>query len=104
MLFGMRPRPRIRKTVKWGGLAVSVFVAVLWVGSRWIDIGWGAASGDWIALRYGPLEGCLEAPAFEKLVTRGWQVGRAREDHFYWKTRVWSAVARRGMCLPRWIL
>lgn len=33
---GMRPRPRIRKTIKWGGAAVTVLMVVVWiVGSAW---------------------------------------------------------------------
>jgi hypothetical protein len=31
----MKPHPRIRKTIKWGGAAVTVLLVVVWVGSRW---------------------------------------------------------------------
>ena len=31
----MNPHPRIRKTVKWGGAAVTVLLVVVWVGSCW---------------------------------------------------------------------
>src|SRR5437762_2158764 len=31
----MKPYPRIRKTVKWGGAAVTVLLLVVWIGSAW---------------------------------------------------------------------
>src|SRR5581483_8527771 len=31
----MKPRPRIRKTIKWGGAAVTVLLVVVWIGSAW---------------------------------------------------------------------
>ncbi len=32
----MKPHPRIRKTIKWGGAAVTVLLVVVWIGSwRW---------------------------------------------------------------------
>lgn len=49
----MRPRPKIRKTVKWGGAAASVLLAVVWVGSGrikacgWSPIPPGAAIAIW---------------------------------------------------------
>jgi hypothetical protein len=32
----MKPHPRIRKTIKWTGAAVSVLLMVAWIGSGWI--------------------------------------------------------------------
>jgi hypothetical protein len=29
----VKPHPRIRKTIKWGGAAVTVLLAVVWIGS-----------------------------------------------------------------------
>jgi hypothetical protein len=31
----MKPHPRIRKTIKWGGAVVTVLLLVAWVGSGW---------------------------------------------------------------------
>ena len=36
----MKPHPRIRKTIKWGGAAVTVLLVVVWVGSGWLSVGW----------------------------------------------------------------
>ncbi len=30
----MKPHPRIRKTIKWGGAAVTVLLVVVWIGSE----------------------------------------------------------------------
>jgi hypothetical protein len=35
----MRPHPKIRKTVKWGGAVSSVLLLVVWVGSWWWSCG-----------------------------------------------------------------
>ena len=39
----MKPHPRIRKTIKWGGAVVTVLLVVVWVGSGW----W---RGDWVGV------------------------------------------------------
>lgn len=31
----MRPRPRLRKTIKWAGAAATVVLVVVWIGSGW---------------------------------------------------------------------
>ena len=44
----MKPHPRIRKTVKWGGAVLCVLMAGVWVGSGWIEIRfrlWERATG-----------------------------------------------------------
>ncbi len=37
---GVKPHPRIRKTVKWGGAVVSVLLLVVWVASVWCGVGY----------------------------------------------------------------
>ena len=48
----MKPHPKLRKTIKWGGAAVTVLLVVVWVGSGWYcasyarsDWGWRVESG-----------------------------------------------------------
>src|ERR1043165_2134481 len=31
----MKPRPRMRATIKWGGAVITVLLLIGWVGSRW---------------------------------------------------------------------
>jgi hypothetical protein len=38
----MKPHPRIRKTIKWGGAVVTVLLVVVWVGSAWGSLNVGA--------------------------------------------------------------
>jgi hypothetical protein len=51
----MRPHPRIRKTVKWGGTAVTVLLVVVWVGSGWVCAEWIRANGNDVYLEAGKL-------------------------------------------------
>ncbi len=36
----MKPHPRIRKTIKWGGAVVTVLLVVVWVGSGRMSLYW----------------------------------------------------------------
>jgi hypothetical protein len=36
----MKPHPRIRKTIKWGGLALGLLLAGVWVRSEWVGGYW----------------------------------------------------------------
>ena len=31
----MKPHPKLRKTIKWGGAVVTVLLVVVWIGSGW---------------------------------------------------------------------
>jgi len=49
----MKPHPRIRKTVKWGGAAVSVVLMVVWVGSIWYAAQYLTAFGNGVSVGNG---------------------------------------------------
>jgi hypothetical protein len=51
----MRPHPRIRKTVKWGGAVVTVLLVVVWIGSGWISRTWCFRSGRTLVVEAGEL-------------------------------------------------
>jgi hypothetical protein len=42
----MKPHPRIRKTIKWEGAAVTVLLVVVWIGSGWVYVTRGGATGS----------------------------------------------------------
>jgi hypothetical protein len=45
----MKPHPRppiIRKTIKWGGAAVTVLLVVVWAASVWHGVSWYGKSGN----------------------------------------------------------
>lgn len=45
--LGVRAYPRIRKSVKWGGVVVSVLLVVVWVGSGWWGHAWYGYGGPY---------------------------------------------------------
>ena len=51
----MKPHPRIRKTVKWGGAAVTVLLVVVWIGSGWVATGWSQQTMRSVYLNQGAL-------------------------------------------------
>jgi len=54
----MKPHPRlpnIRKTVKWGGAAVTVLLVVVWIGSGWWFVSLSNSTGGCLALEHGRL-------------------------------------------------
>ena len=51
----MKPHPRIRKTIKWGGAAVTVLLVVVWIGSGWWSSPVDILSGSWIEMAKGRL-------------------------------------------------
>jgi hypothetical protein len=50
----MKPHPRIRKTIKWGGAAITSLLLVLWIGSWWYAVHARRVWGD-IDLESGSL-------------------------------------------------
>ena len=77
----VKPYPRIRKTVKWGGAVVSVLLLVVLVWSRWRVLGLGPAPG-WAMWIEGGEVSVAYAPKFyngfsfpswsPRLATREW--------------------------------
>jgi hypothetical protein len=49
----MKPHPRIRKTIKWTGAAVTVLLLVVWIGSGWWGLWWWNSGGDCAAVAMG---------------------------------------------------
>ncbi len=72
----MTPHPKLRKTIKWGGAAVTVLLVVVWIGSGWWSITWNVRGGfaafladgqvgygDWIRTPSWPWLHCMRLPA-----------------------------------------
>jgi hypothetical protein len=51
----MRPHPRIRKTIKWGGAAVTLLLVVVWIGSGWWTVLWAPSN----SISAGAGQGCV---------------------------------------------
>jgi hypothetical protein len=43
----MKPHPRIRKTIKWGGLALGLLLAGVWVRSQWVGDAYIVSGCQW---------------------------------------------------------
>ncbi len=70
----VKPHSKIRKTVKWGGAAVTVLLVLVWVGSGWADFGWiSAGSSMCYNLGSGGVSVCHDTRIYSpRLCTTGW--------------------------------
>jgi hypothetical protein len=60
----MKPHPRIRKAIKWGGAAVTVLLVVVWIGSGWYspliaDKRFNPSGGGYTSNAMSVSEGCV---------------------------------------------
>ncbi len=63
----MRPHPKIRKTVKWGGAAVSALLLVAWIGSVWCSVSWYSPRADFVGVCWG----CVSVGQFQYAIAPG---------------------------------
>jgi ssDNA-binding Zn-finger/Zn-ribbon topoisomerase 1 len=90
----MRPHPKIRKTIKWGGVAVTVLLVVVWIGSGWCEVGFHSTAW-WIMLQHGSLY-------LERDPTQGWNTAwYAYRDVGPWdaSARSWASLRDHWQCL-----
>ncbi len=98
----MKPHPRIRKTVKWGGAVVSVLLVVVWIGSGWKYVGWASERGAMVGIGDGYL-------ALGRLGTTydagppGWRTG-PNTDPFGWWFRWVNGAPDWAVGVPLWVL
>ena len=52
----MKPWPKTRKTIKWGGAVLGVLLAVVWIGSGWWEVRWWGQNGSVISVGQGRFE------------------------------------------------
>ncbi|HVU64172.1 MAG TPA: hypothetical protein VHC70_09360 [Phycisphaerales bacterium] len=67
----MKPHPRIRKTIKWGGAAVTLLLVVVWIGMRWSYAYW--FGGNWYLW------------LIDGRVVLGRQSKPSSHAHFFWR-------------------
>src|SRR4051812_16624154 len=107
----MKPHPRIRKTVKWGGLLATIVLVPVWMASLLCWTQWGSARGDRVYLG----SGCVYATyvLYSSLTyPDGWRFGRTREP-MLWRP-IWGretsysvaglVVERAYLRVPLWAL
>jgi hypothetical protein len=98
----MKPHPIIRKTIKWGGAAVTVVLVVVWIGSGWGRFGTPPGARYRVDIWHGRLS-FAHSDGNGMVVTYTWrtQIGR-------WLV-IWSPDAQLGssrwlVCVPLWPL
>jgi hypothetical protein len=99
----MKPHPKIRKTVKWGGAAVTLLLVVVWIGSgRW-QLLWVPRVGFALGAQQGVLLLAVVAPSdgprlFELRRNDG------SDPFVYWHFRCYRTPISTQVDLPLWIL
>ena len=51
----MKPHPKLRKTIKWGGAALTMLLVAVGIGSGWWTVSWIGRSGIHVGAIYGRL-------------------------------------------------
>ncbi len=90
----MKPHPRIRKTVKWGGAVVTVLLVVVWIGSGLMWVQW-LGTGGWAARLHPGVVGVEHQP-WITYTSPGLTVaptGRSFWAGWSWMPRVTTATA-----------
>jgi len=86
----MKPHPRIRKTIKWGGAAVTVLLVVVWIGSGWYSLAWRSKGGSCISANAGLGRVYLVAPwrTIQSGAPKGWHFAEQGSGFYWWRWRV----------------
>jgi hypothetical protein len=120
----VKPHPRIRRAIKWGGAAVTVLLVVVWIGSGWWHVNCWASrraievsvSGGVFDVMWGP---AIDFPAGDgdrRSLEAGWRVGTVytnigwyydRGYHLSWW--YWGDLSRylphlRSVGVPLWVI
>jgi hypothetical protein len=104
----MRPHPRIRKTIKWGGLALAALLLGVCLASRWWWVEWRGSGpqNKWISLKGGRLVIGTARDVLAGLPAPGWHVYREGWP-FYFEFRWWFDWKRSPFAtlfaVPLWV-
>ncbi len=85
----MKPHPRIRKTVKWGGAVVSALLVVVWVASGWLDVRWEDPEGHRVSVHGGEFWIARGYPRYHQLPWSGKGISM--------RTHAWSLYPQRPL-------
>jgi hypothetical protein len=97
----MKPHPRIRKAIKWGGAAVTLLLVVVWIGSAVYPSLYLLSSG----VQCGAADGCMVAGRlqFPKWMSprTGWYFSKPQWE--LWWLPSWSRSGAYWECfIPLW--
>ncbi len=96
----MKPHPRIRKMVKWGGTLVSVVLLVVWVGSGWWYVQTVIPGGTLLQLGAGTAIVSRKAGLPRQFTGIHWMANRSHR--FEWAARSGRLPDERYLVVPLW--
>jgi hypothetical protein len=96
----MKPHPRIRKTIKWGGAAAILLLLVVWLGSGWGRLLW-QTQGWW---RFVVARGRIVVTHSDPAVNKSSPQVDFGAGEFRWEWRYFRTSAGGGwaVALPLW--
>lgn len=104
----MKPHPRIRKTIKWGGLVITVLLLVVWIGSAWRGV--ARVSSNWSISTVGGQFVYNSLPHTVPPVHRTWNIVRvpSQVKFNWWYSSAYPMGPGRGsmwaLQIPMWPL
>jgi hypothetical protein len=96
----MKPHPRIRKTIKWGGAAVTLLLIVVWIGSALHGSGWLAVTGSFFWIERGHFVFGFDHSYADSDI-KGWRFVPAEQPWGWW----WNLESAPGtwvLTTPLW--
>jgi len=100
--LSVRPHPRIRKTVKWGGAVVTVLLVIAWVGTGWAGAAWGSGRGLVLMVARGQVViECIHVGTAASWFGQ-WQSGTYPREHRLWFEWYFSRGSW-ALSVPLWV-
>jgi hypothetical protein len=105
----MKPHPKLRKTIKWGGAAVTVLLVVVWIGSGWVWVSWNphplTRSISDRQRHVSVAGGCICSSSFKAMagviLPSGVDAGRMQRS-FRWIPEYWGSYTSDRLVVPLW--
>jgi hypothetical protein len=99
----MTPHPRIQKTLRWAGAAVTMLLLVLWIGSGWIGTTLATTKTSFVAVWTGQVYVAIgDVPLPMSAGDMEW--GRTKRYTLYWYGFARPLVNGGLICVPLWPL
>jgi hypothetical protein len=97
----MKPHPRIRRTIKWGGAAATLLLATSWAASAWWYVVFRVGNGIEIAGGRGVLQAAWPMPKVAYALDSGFRAGWVFPRGNLWWMQIDADLGR--ILIPFWI-